>query len=537
MKENVTYSECLADILKALDVKCSRLAREINIDSSLIYKWLRNERVPPCDSLYIDLILNYLSKKLVNPFQKKSVIEMMEDYGVKLTDTVDESILINIRRMLENSQGYSIKLHNKIKNEHKLRLAKSASVAESADSHILIGNKEAFFDFDNVQIVKGSMAVIDSAVNLLMQAPKTPPADENTILITLNNDLRLQLFTRDLYNACVRTLLDLLNGGWKCILHTMLDGKSDRTIKIIEGFQSLLTTGNLSVYYYSKQSCGHENETELFIIPQGGALLSFPTQTKDQIDSAFLFRSKSGIDILSSRFFRNLDSAKLLIKPFPSQKSAEFQHAFAEYEEAAGEKCVLKGGLSTITIPSDLYEKYMKLNGISSYELFHRRHLHKRRIDSFKEHVTHYRFRDICFTESIVDLVENNIYSFDEKYITQNHTPRNSDIVYHLEYLVGLLETYDNYNIAFISKKHFQHIGNVNWMVKSNSCVLIEALNSNGLDYLDSDRNYLISEISVVNAFRDYFNILWDKIPYENKNKKNSIEWLRSLITKYKASP
>jgi len=533
MKKNVTYGECLAEILKALDVKCSRLAREINIDSSLIYKWLRNERVPPYDSLYIDLILNFLSKKLIYPFQKKSVIEILSNYGIALSDASDETIINSLRRILENSQANSIKLHKKIKNEHKLKATTTAGTAGLTGRPGLTGNEKIFCGFDNVQIVKGSLEVIHSAADLLTRTPKAPPVNEKTILITFNNDLRLQLFTREIYRTCIKTLHDLLSNGWKCILHTMFDGNTDRTIKIIEGILSLLTTGNLSVYYYPRQLYEHEKETELCIIPQNGALLSFPTQTNDQIDSAFLFRSNSSIEILSSRFFKNLDSAKPLLKPFPSQKSVEFQHAFADNEEAPGEKYVFKGGLSTLTLPLDLYEKYLKLNGIANQELSHRKYLHKRRIDAFKEHVKHYKFRDICFVESVVDLVENRKYSYDEKYIIRNHTPQNSDIAYQLEYLAGLLETYDNYNVAFVSKKHFLHMNNINWMVKSNSCVLIESGLNIGTDYLDSDKNFLISEKSVVNAFHDYFNILWDSIPDENKDKKNSIDWLRSLIKKY----
>jgi hypothetical protein len=220
------------------------------------------------------------------------------------------------------------------------------------------------------------------------------------------------------------------------------------------------------------------------------------------------------------------------MKPFPSQKSAEFQNAFAEYEEAPGEKCVIKEGLSTVTIPLILYEKYLMRSNITDQEFSYRKHLHKRRLDAFHEHIRYYKFRDICFIESIADLVDNKNYSFDERYLVRNHTPQSSDIAFHLEYLSDLLETCDNYNVAFVSKANFMGLKNINWMVKNGSCVLIETFQDNCMDYLDPDINFLVSEKSTVNAFFDYFNNLWDGISDENKNKNNTIPWLKSLIKK-----
>lgn len=548
MKENITYGECLAEVLKALDLKSSRLAREINIDSSLVYKWLRNERIPPYNSLYINLILNCLSKIITNPFQRKSIIELLSDYGFQLSDTSDTNILNSLRQILENSQGYSIKLKNKMKSERS-HSSSGAAVIAGFNNNIDIKSssndcrrcKMAFCDnfiknrkisdgFDNVQIVKGSLEVTDSLVALLAQAPEKPLSDDNAILITLYNDLQLQLFTRDIYHDYIKNLYDLLSNGWKCILHIMLDNNTDRTIKIIEGVQSLLATGNLSIYYYPNKTYIHAKEAELCVIPQTGALLCLPAYTSDQVDSAFLFRSKISIEILSSRYFINLNAAKPLLKPLPSQMSAEFQRAFAEYEESPGEKCVFKGGLSTITIPLNLYEKYLKLNGMTNQELSHRKFLHERRLYAFREHVKHYKIRDICFIEAIVDLVENKNYSFDEKYLVLNHTPENSDIVCHLDYFANLLETYDNYHVAFASKAQFLHMDTINWMVKTNSCVLIETLDNSCRNFPESDMNFLISEKSVVDAFHNYFNVLWDNIPDKNKDKRSTIDWLRSLI-------
>jgi len=44
--------------------------------------------------------------------------------------------------------------------------------------------------------------------------------------------------------------------------------------------------------------------------------------------------------------------------------------------------------------------------------------------------------------------------------------------------------------------------------------------------------DFLIDEPMIVQAYKDYFNSLWDKLPSNNKNKKNIIEWIQSQIDK-----
>ena len=528
MRENVTFGECLAEILNALDLKSSRLAREINIDASLIYKWLRCERIPSSDSPYIELIMNYLSKKALNPHQKMNLTEVLTRHEIFLSGTSDKEMLDKLKSLLLDAQNNSINQRHQSKSASKLGAARPCTAGCD-----LKGKDDFTGSYDNVQIIKGNHNVIAAFFNLSKQAPGAPPGQNNTILITIGNDLKILSDTSGIYRRWIKKIYTLLSSGWKLILHIVLDDNVFRTIHIIENIQALLPTGNLSIYYSSKQSIDYCRGTELCIIPDTGALLCFSTNKKNLIDSAFLFRSKDSLELLANRFFHNLNSAKPLLKSCPPQKTSEFQQTFAEYEETPGDKFVFKGGLSTVTLPLDLYEKYLGLVRIHDPHFSYRAFLHRRRIEAFEEHVRHYSFKDVCFIESVMHLVDRKKYSFDEEYLFEEYTPQKIDIIRHLEYLVGLLEKYDNYNIAFVRRSLFEHLNDINWMVKDGSCVLIEIYNEIYFrDHSCPKINFSITEKSVVQAFHNYFNILWDEIPDENKNKENSIAWLKSLIVK-----
>ncbi len=530
MKKNITYGKCLSDILHALDLKSSKLARGINIDSSLIYKWLRNERVPSVESPYIELILKFIEGRLKNSAQRNALAEVLFDYGIDLSEINDSNILNHLRFILKESQGYSIRLHNKIKSRNKLFTNGISTAAEPMEN---MKTGDLFCGRDQVQIIKGTLKVLYATLHLLKQLPETPHPGSDTILITLNSDMRLLFETGDLNSVCLQTLSDLLRKGWNIIFKVMLDSNVSRTIKIAEYIQSLLAAGNLSIYYIESPSGPSQGE-ELCIAPQVGALHSFSSNAANQIDNAFLFRSKTCIEMLTGRFFYCLSSARPLLKSYPAQESSEFQRVFAESEEMLGDKYVLKEGLSTVTIPLGLFEKYLISSDKSNQEISHRMFLHQRRLDAFNTQVKHFKFKDICFIESLERLVDKREYSPDENYILKDATPGNEDIVLHLEHLIDLLKKYDNYSIAFVDRTQFLDMTSVNWMVKGKDRVLMEAFKDHPPNDASFCRemNFVITEKGVVNAFHDYFLILWDKIPAKSKDKKNTIPWLKSLIEK-----
>ena len=559
MKDKKTYGDCLFDILGAINLKSSKLAREINIDSSLVYKWLRNERVPSFESPYIDLILNCISKRLANVSQKEALIDVLKQYDIELPDCVDSTILKSLRQILQKSQGYSIRLHNELKSHQKLLSSKKSNVESLIQNHITDqdggtcnqfnslelsgfvntkGSNHLFGSLDHVQIIESHPEIIFTAVQLLKETPITPSSEDNTILLTLNSDLTFLFDEKDINQFFMNKLYHLLHRGWHIICKIKLDNNVSRTVKIIKSLQNLLAAGKLTIYY-CKNASDHANETELCIIPGTGALFSFATHRKDQVDSAFLFRSNKIITMLSSRFFYDLHSAKLLLKSYPPQNSAEFQREFTESEETPGNKYVLKGGLSTVTIPLDLYERYLRQGNMTEQEISHRMLLHKRRLDAFEIQVKYFHFKDICFIESIYELVDKRSYSFDEQYILSHHLPNYGDIICHLENVISLLKNHHHYEIAFVSHTMFAPSGNINWMVKEKNSVLIETINQShsvqcGSDCCCSEINYIISEKSVINAFHDYFLTLWDQLSIDSSSKKNTIAWLESMIQRCK---
>lgn len=552
MEKYSTFGECLAAILNAMDLKCSKLAKEINVDPSLIYKWLRGERVPSYDTPYIEHISKYVASKISNNFQMEAITDLLYKHGIDISNiNGTEDLQDKIKRCLQEAQGYSKKLQKIAKTRKKhyldnisnisdflynINIIKDTNINNTKSNiidHDAAINENQFCCYDNIEVIKGHINVIYSMIKLLKQAQRIPNSDDNKILLTFNSEINILFDDKDLRYKWIHALHDALSYGWNIIFQVRLNNNIERNIKIIEDLQTLLPRENFTVYHH-KINDNNFILNELCIVPNSGALFCFSSKIGQQVDRAFWFHKKESIDALTEYFFQYLTYAKPLLKLYPSPKTIEFQQIFAEIEETPGDKYVFNNGLNTVTIPISLYEKYLRIGNIPNQEISYRKFLYRRRLESFKAHVKHYEYKDICFIESLEMLVKAKKYPFEEWYTPKNKIINNEDIICHLENLINMLRKYDNYEIAFISKKDFGNISNTSWTVKGNLCILTPALNNCKMifddDYPNSEMNYIVTEKSIVNAFRDYFLKIWNDIPIENKNKINSINLLQSLI-------
>lgn len=556
MEINKTFGECLKKLMRIFNSKGSALARGINVDPSLVYKWLRNERVPSYNSSYISLIADYFEKCILNSFQQESITKALREFDSQISDRDPTSIMNAIRTCLLESQGYSIEIcANQTIADKKKAFSKAKNIPKTLDmpsdiicdsnveKHVannytselsesdISGNPP--WDSDNVKIIEGHKEVLYSALSLLQSAPSKSDNNDDTILITLNNSINLPENYEEYNVQWKHALFKALNKGWTIIFLVRLNDDKKKIIRIIEDMQFALAIGKYRVYYYKENDGFLANE--LIVVPNRGTLYCFSSRLKNQVDSAFLFQSKQSAKLLSEHFYQFFSSAKPLFHKYPSQITAEFQRKLIGIEENLGDRYVFKGGISTITIPMNLYDKYLKMSKKTKQEASLRSACHKRRLEAFKNQIKYYKYKDIWFKESIEELVNEKKYSLDQYYILENNIPDNEDIVRHLENAVNMLERYENYEVAIVSKNNYENISEICWMVKENSGVFIETFNpyirkKTKHDYYNSEINVSVSEKEVINAFQDYFMMIWNEISYQEKQKKEVINWLKSQI-------
>lgn len=72
----IKFSECLTSLLSILDISANRLSKAINVDSSLVNRWVNGKRIPGYDSIHIQTIADYFAKNILNSIQAQRLNEL-----------------------------------------------------------------------------------------------------------------------------------------------------------------------------------------------------------------------------------------------------------------------------------------------------------------------------------------------------------------------------------------------------------------------------------------------------------------------------
>ncbi|TAH60404.1 MAG: XRE family transcriptional regulator, partial [Gottschalkiaceae bacterium] len=78
MKSCLEFGECLKLIVSSLNITYNQLARGINVDPSLVSKWINNKRVPPYNSNHIQNIAKFISSTVSSSQQERNINEVMK---------------------------------------------------------------------------------------------------------------------------------------------------------------------------------------------------------------------------------------------------------------------------------------------------------------------------------------------------------------------------------------------------------------------------------------------------------------------------
>lgn len=340
----IKFSESLNSLLSILDLSANRLAKAINVDSSLVNRWVNGKRIPGYGSTYIPSIAEYFAKNIINSMQIQRLDELFLRVcgNHEFTDDPKEKTA----KILMESQGNSIECKRKESKE-----IKQAINRDQAHS-VPLSNED--------KIILSPESIFSTAVILLEIAASQKYGNNQTLYLTYNNDLNIA--DRDLIDGFRNALLKVLNNGWNVILILRLDNNIKRTIELIKFSRPLIRTGRFKPYYinkYDTSAPGKENIT----IPEIGVLSCFSTKTNSEINCAFYFRNKIAIEVFKNYYEVLLPNyAQPLIHHYADEKSLDFSHYLTKSEENIGNRFLYKYSVSILALPEDVYLKLLKKN-------------------------------------------------------------------------------------------------------------------------------------------------------------------------------
>lgn len=535
LKTRITFGECLKYLLYTLDISINRLSKAINVDASLVNRWVHGKRIPSYNTPYIEGISEYLGKNVHNTFQDERINDLF--LNVCENSEVEISVKEKIKKVLLESQGYSIECKKKKQNEAKNHLTDKEQTSKSMDIDRLyfhghdntnnenpICNTPSFTHSVNLsredKIIFGTENVIAAGILLLEAAAVHECKYNSTIYITYSTDVNIK---GPPYNSLIQlrdALLKAINNGWNVLFLLRLNSNTDRTLKFINFAKPLIKTGKFFPYYIEKYD-SFSTGKEILIVPGVGVLSCFATDLHLGINCAFYLKNKKAADIFKDHF--NVLIATCSQPLVKNHINKNYGYFLAESEEGIGSRFLYKYCFSILTLPEHLYKKLLKKKKLSNDEMLTALELYKRRLNAFLSNIQNYEYKDIYLADSIKELVINRqfyLYNYTE---IEPMKLELQDIVELLQNVISLLKTYSKYNMAFISSKSTDFY----CVIKERQAVLLETYAS---EKCTPQMQLSMEEPMVVNAFDEYFKRIWEQIAPINREKNSVIAWLQSQI-------
>lgn len=521
MYSTYEFGECLKRLLSTLNSSGSRLAKMLNVDPSLVSKWVNSKKVPSYGSPYIEAIAEYMEKSILNSFQEQKVHETIDSIvGMERFRNKDIKIKDKIKFALLQTQGYSIesKISRKPLIKDVADKSRVSQITPSCDSSLITGYK----------------AVLRAALSLLEEAAEMSPSLEEPILITYNTDIGLLPFCPDFPSNLKKMIIKVLSNGWRVSILIRFNNNLERTIRFVDDMQQYLMIGKCTIYYTSKFD-PFMSGREVMAIPHIGALVALSTKLNNQPDSAFLFRNTAAINIFMKNFGQMISFASPLIEKYSIYESIEYRRIITEFDEIRGNRYLWKDGVSSLSISLELYEKYLKKSRRSSGEIVKLMGYHRRRLESFNELLKYYNYKNILTKQSIENMVKYGEYSFNELYLVGKYKATPLDVLENLKNMVYLLKKHDNYEIAFVDKTMFKLESNLQWIIKEQKEVLFHMENKSEAIALGNDSQNIFSyaivrEPMIIKAFEEKFLDIWNYIVPQDKDKREVIIWIERQI-------
>lgn len=516
---HIKFCDCLKQLLTDLGISSSRLAKAINVDSSLVNRWINGRRIPAYHTAHIENIADYLCKNIHNTFQEQQILTLTADVcgSIILTETLNHQI----QYLLQEAQGYSLECaqEEKANVKNDSFVTPDSTATPDRNHYIPLSDSDRLLT-DQFQIIKACLSLLDNALSIKSKRPRT-------IYIVYDNHFFPDLWTSNNIDNFLNKLQMATHNGFHITLLLRLNYDTEHTVRMIEFAKPFLLKGTLTLYH-APQFGYPLPEQGLLLVPDVGLISGLSNEFLTSYHYAFYLTRPAVLSLCQSHLELFLkDHASLLLTKhhIPNNNFINIP----QIEQSNGCHFLFRYFFGMMTFPPTLYRKLLNRLHFTEEENEKSMILYQKRQTAFLHNIQYYQHFDI-YAASCVDELVNTHQTFFFSHKGARLVPlKTADIIEHLQYIIYLLRTYDNYQIAFYQPTVPEDLSmkNVYCLVKERHSVLFELLHPT-----DSTGNlrFYSEEPMLTSGFYAYLENIWQQIPPVNKSKSDVIDWLSGMI-------
>lgn len=526
-----TFGQCLHKLLHIRGWSAAQLAKSLNIDASYVRRWIRGDRTPALHTGYIKSIAEALCEGLDRDFRKATrhaILTLLDnsissEHAVPLRDKV--------QHYLHEAQIYTLTLDNTSRRNRKPQDAQTEvshllelTHREKKNMNIPVPQTFGVMLAQETEqpppVLSDRMDILSAAITLLKQAVQDPNTDDKQIYLTFQSERDYFDGHPELYLEWQQLILRALRAGW-CVNHLCrLNKNVERSLQLVNQILAWTNySGAYRLYYFNKYGIDFPAQ-EIIVFKGKGAIMGYATDQYKEMDAGLYISEINAVRIIEKHLEQQLHYSEPLIHVLN-------QHDYFELnvlkDRKSGSHYLCMHDLSYLTVPLEIMRKYASLSIPDELE----RQIHWKRIEdtlqSFQRDIGRYPMRHIYPMKAIEGLVATGEYE-----VNPYFRPSREDIRQHLLYLIDLLQINEQFEIALIDEHKYELIHRAQFDIKGNHTAAIGVMPR-------SDTNpkvelIAITEATIVSAFQEYFEDIWERINPIYRDKQSVISWLKDKL-------
>lgn len=386
-------------------------------------------------------------------------------------------------------------------------------------------------------------AVVERLLALLEQAPDGTGLNEPTNTITLTWRSRTPLQMTDEQQVRWRVALQsVLQRGWRLHYLCLLDKNVYRTVNLVQNMLDFIGKGEYIPRYFTTGFETVAAATDLLVIPDFAAVWLYSAQADDRADAGIVVRDPRQVRSIMAHAGQLTQQTAPLITPPTGAKAggnlAEPVVAIRQAEDHSGGRRLFKNGPSLFTQPPAWFDggaaPPASRLAMTPEEWRISQESQLQRIEAFKRNVQSDDYYDICPKSALESLIQDGIYPRDDIFFEGAQEPLWR--LEHLRNMVQVLEQNERYQIGFIDDLQVAPPGSVAghrldtmWQVTGDGSVFL-ATWIPGVSGQLMSANLHITQNTVAQGFREYFDQMWNKIPPDDRERGPVISRLKREI-------
>lgn len=470
-----TFTGKLNTLMTELNISNIKLAKGINIDTSLVSRYRSGKRIPSDKNRIVNDICEFVIKYNLN---KVANILNIDSNNIKKEEV--------FKRLLDWF----------LEEKKELKTTSIDKFLESIDTFNLDTNLALTLSSDMLRISNGSIKEFEvyhdeeGLRNAVLRFLTSIAKENENREILFYSDESIDWLTRDktFTKKWAMLMFYILNKKNNIKIIHNINRNINEIIEEIENWIPFYMTANVVPYYFKNNNDNHFSHT-IMVADNLSSVYSSHVYNSSAEVSYYYSNYKSEVKNMSEQFKVLLSYCDPLMKQYTKDHKKEYINDLKQFEYSKTKTKTLLSTLPLYTMPYSLLESILEKNNIDNVIKKELIEYYQNRVNAFNENILNYKHIDYCQINSLKDkelvidipeiIIKKSLY-YDEK-----------DLIEHIKNIDNISKKNSNYVFKTIKETN---LNNLSIIYKENTGVFL-IKNSNPSVALNISHNIICSAI------------------------------------------